>query len=975
MEFIERKGWRGAGILVLALLFASGIAFGQAQTGNIYAKATDDQGAALPGVSITLSGRTAPLTQVTNLNGEVRFPNLSPSGNYTLDFALQGFGKVKRSNITVAVGQNTEIAVTMKLAGVQESIVVAGESPLLDTKKTGSQSTINQVEMASVVTARDPWVLLQTAPGVQIDRVNVGGSESGQQSQYVGKGSGQTQGTWNVDGVNITDMAALGSSPTYWDFDSFAEMNIATGGSDASIMTPGVQLNMVTKRGTNDVHGSARMFYESKQAASTNLPAELIYNSTVLGRSPGSGNQIDQLQDYGVEVGGPVIKDMLWLWGSYSQSQINLTTAGGSPDRTSLKDYGAKLNFQPIPSNSFTGQYMDNDKIKIGRQAGPSRPPETTWDQSGPTKLYKVEDSQIFSADAFASISWARVMGGFDLISEGSGQPYLDANSVWHNGYYSEYIRRPQTQLTVSPSFFFRTGSLGHEIKAGFTYRKTPVSTAVTYPGGIQALSADSQGTPFDLAEFTRPYVTQTSLKTYAGYLSDTITVDKLTATVGVRYDYQWGQNNPFTVPLGGYSLTTWPQVPMVPLDVPGTDPLTWKNWSPRVGLTYALGNDNKTIARASYARFYNMMGSGNVSYNSIAPGGTYLYYQWNDKNGNQKVDPGEVVFTTPPPYYYGWDPAHPNSVTTAINKVNYNEKTPHTDEYLLGVEHELMPAFVVGLTGTYRRNSDFLYNARLTADGSRILNPGDFNCTQAGPYPVPNGDPQMVTVCNPKPGIAGVSRIQTNRPGYYQDYWGFDFSATKRYSDKWMARFNFTWSDWKQHGVSEGQVDPSNLYGGSEAEGGLVAPTSGASGKTYIFINSKWQSTVSAMYSLPLDFNISTSMFLRQGYPVPYYRVLTSTGIPGASTKNYQLGPVDLDRLPLVFEWDLGLAKVIKLGPLAVTLQVDCFNVLNRNTPLQRTTRIYDAAGTQTVTDNRDNTLYEVQSPRIFRFGARLAF
>jgi hypothetical protein len=974
MEFMEKKGWRGAGILALALLFASGIALGQAQTGTIFAKATDDQGAALPGVNVTLTGRTAPVSQVTNVNGEARFPNLSP-GLYTLDFGLQGFGKVKRSNVTVAVGQNTEIAVTMKLAGVQESIVVAGESPLLDTKKTGSQTTVSQVEMASVPTARDPWVILQTAPGVQIDRVNVGGSESGQQSQYVGKGSGQNQGTWNVDGVNITDMAALGSSPAYYDFDSFAELNIATGGSDAAIQTPGVQMNMVTKRGTNDVHGSARIFYEDKNLAATNLPEEMVYQQTILGRNPGSGNQIDQLQDYGAEIGGPVVKDLLWLWGSYSQSQINLTTAGGSPDKTNLKDYGLKLNLQAIPTNTLTGQYMDNDKVKLGRQAGPSRPPETTWDQKGPTKLYKVEDSQIFSADAFATVSYARVMGGFQLVSEGSGQPYLDANSVWHNGYYSEYIVRPQTQLTVTPSFFFRTGSLGHEIKAGFTYRKTPVSTSVTLNGGIQAFAADGFGADFDVAGFYRPYVTQTDLKTYNGYLSDTITVDKLTANIGVRYDYQWGANAAFTVPLGGYPLDVWPQVPLVPLAVPGTAPLTWKDFSPRIGLTYALGKDNKTIARASYARFYNQMSSGNVSFESIAPGGTYLYYQWNDKNGNKHVDPGEVVFTTPPPYYYGWDPAHPNSVTSSINKVNHAEKTPHTDEFLLGAEHELMPAFVVGLTGTYRKNSDLLYNARLTADGSRFLNPGDFTCTASGPYPVPNGDPQQVQVCNPKPGVAGVSRVQTNRPGYNQQYWGIDFSATKRYADKWMARFNFTWSDWKQHGLSEGQVDPSNLYGGTEAEGGLVAPTSGASGKTYIFINSKWQTTLSAMYTLPLDFNVSTSMFLRQGYPVPYYRLLASTGIPGASSKNYQLGAADLARLPTVFEWDLGLSKVIKLGQLNVTLQADVFNLLNRNTALQRTTRIYDAAGAPVATDYRDNNLYEIQSPRIWRFGARIAF
>lgn len=975
MEFMEKKGWRSAGILALALLCASGIAFGQAQTGNIYARATDDQGAALPGVNVTLSGPRTPISQVTNANGEVRFLSLAPD-RYTLDFALQGFAKVKRTNVLAAVAVNTEIAVTMKLAGVQESIVVAGESPLLDTKTTGSTENVGLVQLTSIPTARDPWVVLQTAPGVQVDRVNVGGSESGQQSIYVGKGSGTAQGTWNVDGVNITDMAALGSSPAYYDFDSFAEMNMTTGGSDAAIQTPGVQLNMVTKRGTNDVHGSARFFYEDKNLASTNIPQEMVYQQTYLGRNPGAGNQINNLQDYGIEVGGPAVKDMLWLWGSFGQQNISLQTAGGSPDVTTLKGYGAKLNFQAIPENNFSAQYLDNDKIKLGRGAAPNRPPETTENQKGPTKIYKLEDSHIFSSDIFATATYARVLGGFQLVSAGQEQGYVDANGVYHNSFYNYYTQRPQTQISVTPSFFLRTGSVGHEIKAGFTYRHTPITSISSYPTGIRAMNGDWFGAPFDIADFTRPGVFQVDLKSYNGYLSDTMTIDKLTLNVGVRYDYQKGQNSAFSVACCNYPSTTWPQVPMTALNVPGTDPLTWKNWSPRIGATYALGKDNKTIARASYARFVNQMGSGNVNLNSAAPGPTYLYYQWNDANGNQHVDPGEVVFTTPPPYYYNWDPSKPNNVGTSVNKVDYNMKTPHTDEFILGVEHELMPAFVVGVQGTYRHMADFLYNARMTPDGSRILNSSDFTCSPSGPYPVPNSDPQMVQVCNPKPGVAGTGRMETNRAGYYQTYWGADFTATKRYSDKWMARFNFTWSNWTQHGLAEGQGDPSNQRGATEQEGGIVAPQSAGSGsKGFVYINATWAASVTGMYTLPLDFNISTAGYLRQGYAAPYYRVLTSTGIPGASTKNYALGPADLVRMPTVFEWDLGLNKVVKVGGLTVTLQVDCFNVLNRNTPLQRQLRIYDAAGTQTVSDSRDNYIYEIQSPRIFRFGARLAF
>jgi hypothetical protein len=976
MEFMEKKGWRGAGILALALLFASGIALGQAQTGNIYGRATDEQGGALPGVSVTLKGVSAPLTQVTNVNGEVRFLNLSPA-TYELEFSLQGFQKINRKNVVAAVGKNTEIDVKMKLSGVQESIVVAGESPLLDTRKTGTQTTVDKVEMNSVPTARDPWAVLQTTAGVMVDRVNVGGSESGQQSQYVAKGSSNTQGTWNIDGINVTDMAATGGSPIYFDYDSIAELNFATGGSDASVMTPGVQLNMVTKRGTNDVHGSARAFYETKKWSASNAPDELLHQAA----GAGSGNSVDQLQDYGVELGGPVLKDYLWLWGSYGRQQIDLLTATGISDKTTLTDYSFKMNAQPIPENSFNAVYTYADKAKTGRNASFFRPAETTWTQAGPTKIYKIEDSHVFSSDVFATVNYSRLVGGFSLISPGQGQRYQDSDGVYHNSYAAIVYQRPQTQISALPSFFLRTGSMGHEIKVGFTYRHTPYSGETQVPTGIVGVAADNYGTPYDLAGFARNFVSQTDVKTYSGFISDTMTISKLTIQAGVRYDYQWGQKPITTIPCCGYDSSVWPQLPMTALTVPATDPLIWKDFQPRIGLTYAAGDDGKTVLKGSYARFVNMMGGNSSPIGVNAAGGvagvTYLYYPWTDKNGNQRVDPGEVNFSGAPVVYYNWDPNNPNSVKAPTNKLDYNMKTPKTDEFILSAEREVMPAFVLGLAGTYRNYSDFYYAPRMTVDGSRVLTPADYTCTQRGPYPQPDGSPQYVQVCNPtNAGVYGAGTYTTTRPGYTQRYWGIDFSATKRYSDKWMARFNFTYSDWTQHGLAEGQWDPSNRYAGTEQEGGILAPSSTASGaKGFVFLNTKWQGTLSGMYTLPLDFNISTSVYLRQGYPTPYYVVISSTNTPGSTSKNYQLGLVSDQRLPTVFEWDLGLAKVVKVGPTNISLQLDVFNVLNRNTVLQRTTRIYDAAGTATATDSRDNLIYENQSPRIFRVGARITF
>src|SRR6266568_5882509 len=257
--------------LLISLLAVSG--FAQFQTGNIYGKVQAKDGSVLPGVSVVLSGVAAPQTAVTDAQGNFRFLNLSP-GTYTLKAELAGYGTATRAGVGVRVGSNSDVTLTLN-PSVSESIVVTAEAPLLDVRKAGTAINVSKVELEKIPTSRDPWTILQQAPAVLVDRMNVGGNQSGQQSNYIGKGASTAQNTWNVDGVNITDEGATGSSPTYYDFDAFEEMQVTTGGSDPRIMTPGVQLNMVTKRGTNDFKGSGRYFYTpGRFQAAAIVPAE-----------------------------------------------------------------------------------------------------------------------------------------------------------------------------------------------------------------------------------------------------------------------------------------------------------------------------------------------------------------------------------------------------------------------------------------------------------------------------------------------------------------------------------------------------------------------------------------------------------------------------------------------------------------------------------------------------------------------------
>jgi hypothetical protein len=140
---------------------------------------------------VTLTGAGAPQVQVTG-PGAVPLPRPVAPGNSGSRPSSRASARVEYPNVVVNVGRNTNIEVSLT-AAVEEVVTVTAESPLLDERKISTGSTVTQTELEKVPTSRDPWAILGTTPGVQTDRINVGGNESGQQSQYVGPGSNGDQ--------------------------------------------------------------------------------------------------------------------------------------------------------------------------------------------------------------------------------------------------------------------------------------------------------------------------------------------------------------------------------------------------------------------------------------------------------------------------------------------------------------------------------------------------------------------------------------------------------------------------------------------------------------------------------------------------------------------------------------------------------------------------------------------------------------
>jgi len=230
--------------VAVALLFFVSIipAFAQTQTGEIFGKVTDRTGAVLPGATVTISGNALIQPQSTGVSsgGSYRFPNL-PIGVYSVAFELAGFKRVIRADVRVQAGFNAEVNERLELSTVEETVTVTGESPIIDTRSNTLGTNFGKELLEAIPSARDPWVILEQTPGMVMSVQNVGGNASGQQASFGAHGSTSNQ-QWNLDGATITDMAA-GSSPTYFDFDSFEEIQITTAGGDASQEACGVAIN------------------------------------------------------------------------------------------------------------------------------------------------------------------------------------------------------------------------------------------------------------------------------------------------------------------------------------------------------------------------------------------------------------------------------------------------------------------------------------------------------------------------------------------------------------------------------------------------------------------------------------------------------------------------------------------------------------------------------------------------------------
>ena len=406
---MNRYLWRG--LLTAVLLFGLASSAHAQGMGSIFGKVTDSSGAATPGVTVTVTGTglQLPRVAVTAESGAYDFPNL-PIGTYGVTFELQGFKKATRQNIVIVAGFNAPIDQVLEIGQMTEEMVVSAASPVVDTKKTTVGATFDLKTLENIPTARDPWMVIYMAPGVQLSGTNVGGSGSGGQPTISSRGTSANV-QWNLEGGSTTDLRS-NSSASYYNFDSLEQIQVINGGGDVTVQSSGVSINLITKSGSNFFKGSSVWTLTNDALQFQNVTKELF------GTGTGgflSGSPLNKVQNVTFEYGGPIIKNRLWFWVNADHQDINTgilnyydATKGGdcvnyanaqrlgtlnstitfadlekvrdclANDRTVIYHTGAKLNFTLNSAHKFQYLIQGDDKIQDSRGASATTAKEAT---------------------------------------------------------------------------------------------------------------------------------------------------------------------------------------------------------------------------------------------------------------------------------------------------------------------------------------------------------------------------------------------------------------------------------------------------------------------------------------------------------------------------------------------------------------------------------------------------------------------
>ena len=788
-------------LAISASAFAQG--GGASSTGTIQGRVTDSQGAVLPGVTVTATSPSAlgAQTTVTSETGNYRFPAVPP-GNYEVSYELAGFNTLKRSGISISLGFTANVNVELALATLQETVTVSGASPVIDTSSTRVQQNFKMEQLQSIPNGRDMWALLAVTPSVQMGRIDVGGNRAGTQTGYTAYGmSGQVRVL--IEGINTTE--GTGGAGFYFDYASLEEAFLGTSGQSAEMPNPGVQSQFIARSGSNNFQGEYHLDWYNNSLQGSNIPA--AYTApTAFNNSPirAGSNEIQKYYDQDINLGGPIKKDKIWFFATYRE-QFN---AVAQPQFTFDSTFNTKL-WNPV----VKGTYQVNQKNKIigyyqwGQKEQPNRLPFGTYTYTSPEQtnlqnsgswVYKGEWNSTVSDKVYLEARYGDFGYYFPLIANSganfswrdSGRAVVEgANQIWQ-------LDRDRKQYNLASTYFLDTSKGSHTFKAGAELLKERSWEGYLqqYGGNIDHLYTNGVS---NTVTFTFPTATdagklsahdaltsKANLDHMGMFINDTWAIGRATINAGFRYDRYKGWL-PEQQQLAG-SLAQWaPQFPSLANQVTAKSFsevtfYTWNVAAPRIGVTFDLTGDGKTVLKGNYGLYWHNPGAGVGGSGNANTAAKQATYTWNDINGDKRWQAGEEGVQ------------QSASLEGAIG-VDPNIKAPYTHEASGWIERQLSDTMGLRAGVVYKTEDDLI----ATYQPGRGLNAYTvpFNFTDIGvDGRAGTSDDKIIPMLGfPNSAAAAFSNKQVvmNVPRYSR-YTTYEMSMNKRYGNRWSGSLGY---------------------------------------------------------------------------------------------------------------------------------------------------------------------------------------
>src|SRR5246127_147350 len=341
-----------------------------ATPGKIAGVVTDSSGAAVPTatVSVKSTALMAERTTTSGADGAYLF-DLLPPGTYEVTVISKGFKGFSETGVVLTAGFTATINPKLQGGEVTDVVKVEGE-PVVDLQNNQTATTFDQNLLQDIPSGRDPWSTVAQMPGVTSSTFDVAGNNSYQQSAMQVHGSTQAEQIYSFNGLDLNWPGANGGyTQFYTNHDSFEEFQVVSDNAPASVPIGGIYMNMLTQSGSNELHGQAALYYLTA-ATQAGVKQPVFQGSPVP-----TGSPFNMTRDTSASLGGPIMRDRWWLFGSYRRYDLNqrilaVTNQAGVPvvDINHQTNTDLRSDWQINPKNKFSFIWLYNEQNRFFRR-------------------------------------------------------------------------------------------------------------------------------------------------------------------------------------------------------------------------------------------------------------------------------------------------------------------------------------------------------------------------------------------------------------------------------------------------------------------------------------------------------------------------------------------------------------------------------------------------------------------------------